>query len=106
MRAFDCEPGTAVLAEGLRVHYNLVRDRQAMGMTPGEGPGSRSAIDLDGSESSKRRVSRDVFRRKIENCDATIALQFRSTQMFMYQPPNSVVRAYDARLTNRMGASQ
>ncbi|HTP54459.1 MAG TPA: DDE-type integrase/transposase/recombinase [Thermoplasmata archaeon] len=36
MRAFDGEPGTAVLAEGLRVHYNLVREHQALGMTPGE----------------------------------------------------------------------
>jgi putative transposase len=39
MRAFDGEPGTAVLAEGLRVHYNLVRDHQALGMTPGEAAG-------------------------------------------------------------------
>jgi transposase-like protein len=39
MRAFDGEPGTATLAEGLRVHYNLVRDHQALGMTPGEAAG-------------------------------------------------------------------
>jgi putative transposase len=39
MRAFDGEPGTAILAEGLRVHYNLVRDHQALGMTPGEAAG-------------------------------------------------------------------
>ncbi len=39
MRAFDGEPGTAVLAEGLRVHYNLVREHQALGMTPGEAAG-------------------------------------------------------------------
>lgn len=39
MRAFDGEPGTATLAEGFRVHYNLVRDHQALGMTPGEAVG-------------------------------------------------------------------
>jgi transposase-like protein len=39
MRAFDGEPGTAVLAEGLRVHYNLVREHQSLGMTPGEAAG-------------------------------------------------------------------
>lgn len=39
MRAFDGEPGTAILAEGLRVHYNLVREHQALGMTPGEAAG-------------------------------------------------------------------
>jgi putative transposase len=36
MRAFDGEPGMAILSEGLRVHYNLVREHQALGMTPGE----------------------------------------------------------------------
>lgn len=39
MRAFDGQTGTAILAEGLRVHYNLVRDHQALGMTPGEAAG-------------------------------------------------------------------
>lgn len=39
MRAFDGEPGTAPLAEGLRVHYNLVRTHQALDMTRGEGAG-------------------------------------------------------------------
>jgi len=36
MRAFDNESGASVLAEGFRVHYNLVREHQALGMTPGE----------------------------------------------------------------------
>jgi len=39
MRAFDNESGASVLAEGFRVHYNLVRDHQALGMTPGEAAG-------------------------------------------------------------------
>ncbi|MGD0249332.1 MAG: DDE-type integrase/transposase/recombinase [Thermoplasmata archaeon] len=39
MRGFDGEPGTVTLAEGLRVHYNLVREHQALGMTPGEAAG-------------------------------------------------------------------
>ncbi len=39
MRAFDGELGTVILAEGLRVHYNLVREHQALGMTPGEAAG-------------------------------------------------------------------
>lgn len=58
MRAFDGEPGTSVLAEGLRVHYNLVRDHQALRMTPGEaagipvGPGFRWKRIIE--EASKR----------------------------------------------------
>jgi transposase-like protein len=39
MRAFDGEPGSSLLAEGLRVHYNLVREHQALDMTPGEAAG-------------------------------------------------------------------
>ncbi|MGD0719075.1 MAG: integrase core domain-containing protein, partial [Thermoplasmata archaeon] len=35
MRGFDTKDGTAVLAEGFRVHYNLVRDHQTLGTTPG-----------------------------------------------------------------------
>ncbi|EQD73704.1 ISCpe7, transposase [mine drainage metagenome] len=36
MRAFDGEQGAANLSDGFRVHYNLVRNHQALGMTPGE----------------------------------------------------------------------
>lgn len=39
MRAFDNPEGAATLAEGFRVHYNLVRQHQALGMTPGEAAG-------------------------------------------------------------------
>ena len=39
MRAFDNESGASVLAEGFRVHYSLVREHQALGMTPGEAAG-------------------------------------------------------------------
>lgn len=39
MRAFDNPEGAATLAEGFRVHYNLVREHQALGMTPGEAAG-------------------------------------------------------------------
>lgn len=39
MRAFDGMRGASVLAEGHRVHYNLVREHQALGMTPGEAAG-------------------------------------------------------------------
>jgi len=39
MWACDGEPGTATLADGLRVHYNLVREHQGLGMTPGEAAG-------------------------------------------------------------------
>jgi transposase-like protein len=39
MRAFDNDPGASALAEGFRVHYNLVRPHQALGMTPGEAAG-------------------------------------------------------------------
>jgi hypothetical protein len=39
MRAFDNMAGAAGIAEGFRVHYNLVREHQALGMTPGEAVG-------------------------------------------------------------------
>jgi len=39
MRAFDNEGGSSALMEGLRAHYNLVRDHEAVGMTPGEAAG-------------------------------------------------------------------
>lgn len=39
MRAFDNEAGSSALMEGFRVHYNLVRDHEALGMTPGEAAG-------------------------------------------------------------------
>jgi transposase-like protein len=39
MRAFDGKPGAEVLSEGHRVHYNLVREHEAIGMTPGEAAG-------------------------------------------------------------------
>jgi hypothetical protein len=39
MRAFDGKPGAEVLSEGHRVHYNLVREHEATGMTPGEAAG-------------------------------------------------------------------
>lgn len=35
MRGFDTRDGTAALSEGFRVHYNLVREHQALGATPG-----------------------------------------------------------------------
>jgi putative transposase len=35
MRGFDTMRGTAALMEGFRVHYNLVRDHQTLGATPG-----------------------------------------------------------------------
>jgi putative transposase len=39
MRAFDNKEGSSALMEGFRAHYNLVRDHQALGMTPGEAVG-------------------------------------------------------------------
>jgi transposase-like protein len=39
MRAFDNDSGASALAEGFRVHYNLVRPHQSLGMTPGEAAG-------------------------------------------------------------------
>jgi transposase-like protein len=39
MRAFDGPAGASVLSEGHRVHYNLVREHEALGMTPGEAAG-------------------------------------------------------------------
>lgn len=39
MRAFDGKRGASDLSEGFRVHYNLVKDHQALGTTPGEAAG-------------------------------------------------------------------
>ena len=39
MRAFDNDKGAATLAEGWRVHYNMVREHQTLGMTPAEAAG-------------------------------------------------------------------
>jgi hypothetical protein len=36
MRAFDQETGAAALMDGWRVHYDMVRTHQTLGMTPGE----------------------------------------------------------------------
>lgn len=36
MRGFDQDNGCATLSEGFRVHYNLIRDHQSLGVTPGE----------------------------------------------------------------------
>ena len=36
MRGFDQDKGCATLMEGFRVHYNLIRDHQTLGVTPGE----------------------------------------------------------------------
>ncbi|MCI4368059.1 MAG: IS6 family transposase [Thermoplasmata archaeon] len=39
MRAFKTKKGASGLMEGFRVHYNLVKDHQTLGMTPGEAAG-------------------------------------------------------------------
>jgi transposase-like protein len=39
MRAFDNERGAGALMEGFRAHYNLVRDHQGLGTTPGVAAG-------------------------------------------------------------------
>jgi len=36
MRGFDQDKGCATLTEDFRVHYNLIRDHQSLGVTPGE----------------------------------------------------------------------
>jgi putative transposase len=36
MRGFDQDNGCATISEGFRVHYNLIRDHQTLGVTPGE----------------------------------------------------------------------
>jgi len=39
MRGFDNEHGTGALMEGFRAHYNMVRDHQTLGTTPGVAAG-------------------------------------------------------------------
>ena len=36
MRGFDKDNGCNTIMEGFRVHYNLIRDHQSLGVTPGE----------------------------------------------------------------------
>ena len=36
MRGFDNDTGCNTIMEGFRVHYNLIRDHQALGANPGE----------------------------------------------------------------------
>lgn len=40
MRGFDREHGCANIMEGFRVHYNLVKNHQALGCTPSEATGN------------------------------------------------------------------
>ena len=40
MRGFDNQQGCASLMEGFRVHYNLVKNHQALGCTPSEATGN------------------------------------------------------------------
>ena len=46
MRGFDQEHGCANLMEGFRVHYNLVKNHQALGCTPSEATGSTLVDDF------------------------------------------------------------
>jgi len=67
MRAFDNDRGTSALAEGVRVHYNLVRTHQALKMTPGEAAGIpmgegfrwRKVIDLATQAASESAAGND-----------------------------------------------
>jgi len=45
MRGFDQEHGCANIMEGFRVHYNLVKNHQALGCTPCEATGK---LGIDG----------------------------------------------------------
>jgi hypothetical protein len=44
MRAFTSEYGSPSLMEGFRAHYNLVREHQTLGMTPGEAVGIPAGV--------------------------------------------------------------
>lgn len=59
MRAFDNDKGAAALAEGWRVHYNLVRTHQALGKTPGEAAGLPPLVGFRWLEAIKA-ASREV----------------------------------------------
>ncbi|MCA1811314.1 MAG: IS6 family transposase [Halobacteriales archaeon] len=63
MRAFDNDRGAATLAEGWRVHYNLVRDHQALGKTPGEAAGLPPLVGFRWLEAIKA-ASREVEQAK------------------------------------------
>jgi putative transposase len=50
MRGFDTLTGTGALMEGFRVHYNLVRDHQTLGATPGAVAGIPAILGFRWSE--------------------------------------------------------
>ncbi|MGA7861654.1 MAG: DDE-type integrase/transposase/recombinase [Thermoplasmata archaeon] len=54
MRGFDNERGTGALMEGYRAHYNLVRDHQTLGKTPGEAAGFKPLSGFRWHELLKR----------------------------------------------------
>ena len=63
MRAFDSESGSSSLMEGFRAHYNLVREHQTLGMTPGEAVGIPTGIGFRWRaiiEEAARAMSRTV----------------------------------------------
>lgn len=59
MRAFDSDKGAAALAEGWRVHYNLVRTHQALGTTPAVAAGLPPLVGFRWLEAIKA-ASREV----------------------------------------------
>ncbi len=64
MRGFDQDNGCATLSEGFRVHYNLIRDHQTLGITPGEKAG---LLRIDGFrwlevlKKSTKKISPDLL---------------------------------------------
>lgn len=60
MRAFDNDQGAAALAEGWRVHYNVVRPHQALGKTPAEAAGFLPMEGFRWLEVLERTVTRKV----------------------------------------------
>jgi transposase-like protein len=60
MRGFDKDGGCKTIMEGFRVHYNLIRDHQTLGVTPGEVAGLPKIEGFRWLEVLKKAITIDI----------------------------------------------
>jgi transposase-like protein len=61
MRGFDTDSGCSMIMEGFRVHYNLIRDHQTLGVTPGEVAGLPKIDGFRWLEILKKATTIDII---------------------------------------------
>jgi transposase-like protein len=66
MRAFDQDHGAAMLMDGWRVHYDMIRTHQAIGKTPAEAAGIPSLNGFKWHELLKLATCRNVTSKQME----------------------------------------